>query len=102
MSRKTRRKILRVKLLDMSMVADMIFTIAVITIAATAVTEFQFGVAHIRASADSTLVRVRGFCLGGGRLMRTCGSERNGAGFLRRFFLEEFACFDTPGHRDHI
>ena len=90
------------KLLDMCMIADVIFAVAVISVAAGAVTEFQLRVGHIGSAADGTLVGVVFFCLGG-----SCGTggslgEGDGACFLDRLLFEKSADLDPLCQRDHI
>ena len=86
----------------MRVVADMVFTVAVISLAAGTVPEFQFGVRYIRSSANGTPVGIGGGGTGSGCLIGTCGRERNCACFLSAFFLKQPAGVDTPGARNHI
>ena len=60
-------------LLYMGMIADMVFTVAVIALAAGTVTEFQLRIAYISPAADGAFVGVVGLGLGNGGLV--------GAGF---------------------
>ena len=93
--------------LDMGVIADMVFTVAMVTVAAGAVTEFQIRMGNIRAAANGAPMRIR--CLGGcgGCLVRT-GVEGNHFGLLlvrsgARFSLaEEPAAIGTPGQGNDI
>ena len=64
-------------LLDMGMVADMILTIAVITITTGAIAEFQLRVGYIRTAADGAAVGIVCFCRSSALIILAVG-ERNG------------------------
>ena len=84
-------------LLDVCMIADVLFTVAVIAIAAGAVTEFQFRIGHIGSTADGTLVGV-GFlrfrCGAAG--CTVCIGEGNRTGFVDRLLFEKLAHLHSP------
>ena len=63
----------------MCMIADMVFTVAVVALTAGAITEFQFRIAHISPAADSAFVGIVGLGLGNGGLV--------GAGFWEGDYL---------------
>ena len=63
--------------LNVGVVVDVVFTIAVIALAFGAVAEFQLRVGHIGAAADGAFVGVGGFRPGGGGSVRACAGEGN-------------------------
>ena len=90
------------RLLNMTVIADMVFAIAIIAFAAGTVAEFQFGIADIRPAAHGTAVGVGGLggCFCG--LVGT-GIKPDDLGLLLgRLFPEEPAGIGTPGHGNHI
>lgn len=88
-------------LLNMAVIADMLFTVTVIPFAAGTIPEFQFRVADIGSSTDGTPVGVRGFrgCLGS---FIGSGIELDDLRFFLGLLSELTLCVDSPGHRQHI
>ena len=76
-------------LFNMAVVADVVFTVAVVAVATGAIPEFQLGVTHIRSTAHRTTVGI--WCSGpvDGCLIRAGGGEGYGSGFfLRLIFIK--------------
>ena len=86
------------------MIADVVFAVAVITVATGAVTEFQFRVGNISSSANGAAVGVGRFYTGVGSFIRAGGVELDGlfTGCAFGRFPEQTSCIDPPGHRDHV
>ena len=78
---------LRSVLFYMGVVVDMVDAVAVVTLAAGAVTELQLRIRYICPTADGTAVGIRTFGLGNGCLVRACTGEGNHFGSLL------FLCF---------
>ena len=85
----------------MFVVADMILTIAVISLAAGAVPEFQFRVRYIGATADSAPVGIIGFCVNGGLVGERDGSN-NSCLCCWRCLAGPLAEFCPPGQGEDI
>ena len=81
----------------MSMVVDVIFAVAVISLTAGAVPELQIGIGNIRSAANSAAVGVGilGFCHGG--FVGTCAGEGDGFCSIWRFavFLGQPLCVSS-------
>ena len=88
-------------LLNMCMITDVVFAVAVIAVAAGAITEFQLRIGHIGSAADGALVGVS--FLGNLERSRT-GSigEGDSTGLGSGLLFEKSADFDPPGQRNHI
>ena len=65
---------LLISLLNMNMVVNMVFTVAIIAVAFGAITKFQVGIFRIRSAADGTFVQISLILLGclGGRAEVNC------------------------------
>ena len=87
----------------MGVIADVIFTVAVISAATGAVAEFQIRMGHIGSSADGTPVGVGRLGSGGGSLVGT-GIEADHLGLILACLLlfEQTGEVDPPGSGDHI
>lgn len=80
----------RLALLDMGVVADMVFTVAIVAVTAGAVPEFQLRVGYIGSSANGTAVIVWGFGSSDRGGVGTGGREGNGfAGSVALFLPEQ-------------
>ena len=87
-------------LLNVGMVVNVIFTVAVITVASAAVTEFQFRIGHIGSAAYAALV---GIVFPGGSAFGSCLGEGDGAGVFHRpgFCLSAHADAPVEGNDIH-
>ena len=91
------------RLLDVAVVADVFFAVAVVAFAAGTIPEFQFRIADIRSSADGAAVGVGGFFSSSVSFLVDsvegddfCFSDRSG-------ILGEFPlCLDPPGQGQHV
>ena len=92
-------------LLNMGVVADVIFAVAMIAAAAGAVTELQFRMTCIGATTDGTFVGIGCLRLHCMLLICSRAGERNNLRTLGRalvILVEQPANFQTPGHGNHI
>ena len=91
-------------LFNMGMMVDVILTVAVVAVAAGAVTEFQIRVRNIGAAANCAAVGIRRFRLGSGSFIGAGAVEVYGALSLggRAFLFEKPGEIDLPGKGDHI
>ena len=65
--------------LDMGVIADVIFTVTIVTVASGAIAEFQIRMGNVSSAADGAAVGIRCLRCGSGSLIRT-GVERDGSG----------------------
>ena len=81
----------------------MVFTVAVVSLAAGAVTEFQFRIGHVRAAADGTAMGIRCLGLGDAGLIGTGIGEGH---HLRLFgstsLFSQALRIDPPAHGQDI
>ena len=92
-------------LLDMGVIGDMVFAIAVITVTPGAVPELQIRMGDIRGTADSAPVGVGSSGYSGGSLIGTCIKGNGlvlsvGGGILCTLSCP--SCIDSPGDRKYI
>ena len=85
----------------MAVIADVLFAVAIISLAAGAVTEFQFWIADVRSAADRAAVGVRCFHRGLGGFVRT-GVELDDLCLLLGLFPEESSGIDSPAHGNDV
>ena len=91
------------KLLNVAVVVNVVFTVAVVAFATGAVPEFQFRIADIGSAADGTPVGVGcfGLCLGG--FVGACVELDYLGLFLSGLFSSELALgVDPPGQGQYI
>ena len=84
----------------MAVIADMLFTVAVVTLAPGAVAEFQFRIAHIGSAADGTPVGV--ICLGRFFALGLGGFKTDHLVSYRCLLPHFFLYLVPPGRRQHI
>ena len=90
-------------LFDMGVVADVVFAVAMVAVAAGAVAKFQLWVRDIRSSAYGAAVGIGLLDGGGGRLVGTGRGERDGFCFGGLCLsAEKAAQVCPPGHGDHV
>ena len=92
-------------LFNVSMVADVVFAVAVVAIAPGTVPEFQIGMGYVSSSADCTAMGVGSLRFGNCCLIGPCFRKRNNLGTFRlllRFLSEQPPGVDTPGNRNDI
>ena len=86
----------------MGMIVNVVFTVAVIAVAAGAVTEFQLRIRHIGSAAHGAFVGVRCLHSCGAGLIGAGSGEGDGAGFCLRLLFEKSAGVEPPGQRNYI
>ena len=94
-------------LINMAVIADVVFTVAVVAFTAGAVAEFQLRIADICTATDGAAMGVGGFGCGHGGLIRAGigeGDHLGATGFLtnRLTLAEQPPGVGPPGNRDHI
>ena len=89
----------------MGVIADVFFAVAVITVAAGTVAEFQIRMGHIRLTADSAAVRIRRIHRGNRCFVRSRIGEGNRFGLLGSialFLPEQPPEICLPGQGNHV
>ena len=84
----------------MHMTVNVVLAVAVVTLAAGAVTELQLGVTDVCSAADGAFMGVELFHRGGGCLVGTGKGDR--AGLFGGLLLKELPGIDAPGNGDDI
>ena len=87
-------------LLNMAVVADMVFAVAVVAFAAGAVPEFQLRIAHIGSAADGAAVGV--VCLGSGFASTAGGIKLDHLRLLCSLLPESVFYTEAPGGRQYV
>lgn len=92
----------------MLVVADMVFAVAVVAIAAGAIAEFQLRMGNVRPAAEGAAVVIGGLGSGHRGLIRPGRGEGNDRGALGlgggllRLFLKQPSCVDPPAYREYV
>ena len=92
-------------LLNMAMIGNMVLTVAVVTLTAGAIAEFQFRIGNIGSAADGATVGIGGFGGSSGSFIRArvkANDFRFSLCGFDRLLLEQAAKIDPPGKGNHI
>ena len=89
-------------LLDMAVVADMVFAITIVALAPGTVPEFQFRIADVGSAADGAPVGIGGFLLFDGFIRTGVKLDDLWLFGLNRLFAEFSLCLDPPGQGKNV